>query len=255
MKVKQFLNRIGLNPDMKIECTYDFLKTVQYNAVTSIAYENMDILDNVPLSLEKEDLFKKIVENGRGGYCFEVNGILSWFFKELGFEVKDYFARFLRGEKEIPMRRHRVLSVNCNGKLYFCDIGIGQTAPRYPLLMEEELVQEQFGEQYRFKKDKDLGWVLYDLYNGEWRPFISFTEETKYEIDFLQPSFYCEKHPDSPFNKAPIIAIKTDKGRKTVNGREYKIFEGDKIVHIEENITDDRFLELLKNEFNINYKK
>ncbi|MBQ7040434.1 MAG: arylamine N-acetyltransferase, partial [Clostridia bacterium] len=253
-KIQMFFKRIGMAEDTEVKCTFEFLKQVQYNAVTTIAYENLDILDGKPLSLSAEDLFEKIVINGRGGYCFEVNGLLSWFFKELGFEVTDYFARFLRDEKEVPMRRHRVLSVKCPDGLYFCDIGIGQIAPRLPLKMELGLVQEQFGEQYKFEMDKDLGWVLYDLHKGSWRPFISFTEEKKFEIDFLQPSFYCEKHPDSPFNKSPIIAIKTEKGRKTINNREYKVFECENIVHIEENVSDERFYELLKKEFNINYR-
>ena len=250
-KIQKFLHRIGMNPDTKPEATYNFLKEVQYNAVISIAYENLDILDKIPLKLDADSLFEKIVEKGRGGYCFEVNGLLSWFFKECGFDVTDYFARFLRGESEIPMRRHRVLSVKCSDGDYFCDIGIGQIAPKYPILMKEGLVQEQFGESYKFEKDENLGWVLYDLHKGEWREFISFTTDKIYEIDFVQPSVYCELHPDSVFNKTPMIAIKTPDGRKTIDDRTYKIFVADELKYIEENVSDNRFKELLKEEFKI----
>ena len=250
-KIEKFLQRIGMNPDTKPVPTFDFLKSVQYNAVISIAYENLDILDKKPLKLDADSLFEKIVEKGRGGYCFEVNGLLSWFFKECGFEVTDYFARFLRGEKDIPMRRHRVLSVKCDDGDYFCDIGIGQIAPRLPVLMKEGLPQKQFGETYKFEKDKNLGWVLYDLHNGEWRQFISFTEEKIYEIDFVQPSVYCELHPDSVFNKAPMIAIKTPDGRKTIDDKTYKVFVGNELAYIEENVSKERFDELLIKEFNI----
>lgn len=252
--IELFFERIGLNRNTVVKHNGEFLKAVHYNAVVSIAYENLDILDNMSLSLEPEDLFEKIVKNRRGGYCFEVNGLLSYILKEMGFEVTDYFARFLRGEPEIPMRRHRVMSVKCDDGVYFCDIGIGQSAPRFPLKIEEGLMQTQFGETYKFEKDSELGWVLYD-FKDEWRPFISFTEEKKYEVDFIQPSFYCEKHPDSPFNKHPIIAIKTEDGRKTINNREYKVFEADNVAHIEENISNDRFYELLEKEFKIKYKK
>lgn len=251
-KTQLFFERIGLSPDTKIEKNYEFLKLVQYNSVLNIAYENLDILCKKPLRLDAQSLFEKIVTNKRGGYCFEVNALLSWFFKENGFEVKDYFARFLRGEKEIPMRRHRILTVKCDDGVYFCDIGIGQTAPRYPVKLEEGLVQEQFGESYKFEKD-ERGYVLYDLHKGEWREFISFTEDIAYEIDFVQPSFYCEAHADSVFNKAPMLAIKTSDGRKTIDGRTYKVFAGDTLLHIEEDITDERFGELLYNEFKIQY--
>lgn len=251
-KTQLFLERIGLSADTKITKNYEFLKLIQYNSVLNIAYENLDILDKKPLKLDAQSLFEKIVTNKRGGYCFEVNALLSWFFKENGFEVKDYFARFLRGEKEIPMRRHRILTVKCDDGVYFCDIGIGQAAPRYPVKLEEGLVQEQFGESYKFEKD-ERGYVLYDLHKGAWREFISFTEDIAYEIDFVQPSFYCEAHADSVFNKAPMLAIKTSDGRKTIDGRTYKVFAGDTLLHIEENITDERFGELLYNEFKIQY--
>ena len=32
----------------------------------------------------------------RGGYCFEVNGLLGWALRELGFEVTRHSARFAR---------------------------------------------------------------------------------------------------------------------------------------------------------------
>ncbi len=253
-KVEKFLKRIGLEPDTTITHTYEFLKLVQYNAVCSVAYENLDILDHKPLLLGADDLFEKIVEKQRGGYCFEVNGLLAWFLRKTGFAVEEHFARYLRNEKTVPMRRHRVLSVLCEGDIYFCDIGIGQTAPRYPLKIETGTVQSQFGEQYKFEKDADLGWVLYDLYEGEWRPFIAFTEEKQYDIDFVQPSFYCETHPDSVFNKVPMLAIKTPDGRKAMDNRTYKVFSGNEMTYIEENVGDERFEELLNKEFRLRYK-
>ena len=250
-RIGKFFSRINLPCDTEISLSYDFLKLVQYNAVKSIAYENLDILAKKPLDLSYEGLFKKIVEDNRGGYCFEVNGLLTHILREAGFEVKEYFARFLRGEASVPMRRHRVLSVACEGERYFCDIGIGSVAPKTPLLIKEGVVQNLYGESYKFRKDDRRGWVLYELYEGSWREFISFTEDEQFDIDFVQPSFYCEAHPDSIFNKAPIIAIKTDDGRKTIDGRDYKIFEGNELVHIEENIDDERFYQLLKEEFRL----
>lgn len=252
-EIQKFLQRIGLDENTEIACNYDFLCRVQYGAVTTISYENLDLVDKKPLSLKAEDIFEKIVTKGRGGYCFELNGLLSWFFKKCGFEVNDYFARFLRGEENIPMRRHRILTVKCDDVLYMCDIGVGQIAPRYPLKLVENEVQTQFGETYRFVKDEMLGFVLQDLHNGEWRNYISFTLDKQVEADFVPTSYYCETHADSNLNKTAIVSIKTPDGRKTIYDREYKVFRGNEIVLIEENITDERFFELLEKEFNIRY--
>jgi len=248
-RYQAFLERIGLPVDLQIEKTYDFLKEIQYRAVLTIPYENLDILRGIPLSLDADALFEKIVEKKRGGYCFEVNALLSHMLKEMGFSVLSYFARYVRGEETVPMRRHRILAVECEDGLYMCDIGVGQIAPRYPVKMEEGLVQEQFGEMYRFEKDADAGWVLFDDTKGEWVPYITFTEEKQYEVDFIQPSFYYEKHPDSVFNKTYMLAIKTPTGRKTVDGNTYKEFTGTELTHIEENLPQDQLSEIVKREF------
>lgn len=248
-----YFRRIGLPEDTPVVLTSDFLSKVQYQHVISVPYENLDILDRRPLSLEIPDLYDKIVLRHRGGYCFEVNALLGAFLRELGFKVTSYFARYLRGETSIPVRRHHVLAVEASDGVYVCDVGIGQTAPRFPLLLKEGLVQSQGSETYKFEKDPQLGWVLWEMYHGEWRKYFSFTEDAALDIDFIQPSFYCEMHPNSPFNKTVMVAIKTPNGRKAINDREYKEFRGDELVYMEENCSDARLSEILKEHFGLDW--
>jgi len=248
-KISRFFQRIGMDPNTKIELSTELLAKVQSSCVLNIAYENLDILAGKPLSLESEALYDKIVVRRRGGYCFELNGLLTYMLREMGFTVSERFARFLRGETEVPMRRHRVTIVHLPEGDYLCDIGVGLIAPRYPLKIEENTIQTQNGETYRFTKDVQHSWILWDLHDGQWREYICFTDEAVFAVDFLQPTFFCEKHPDSPFNKEYMLAIKTPSGRRTIDGRVYKIFEGETLVHIEENITDERLHSLFENEF------
>ena len=248
-----YFRRIGLPADTKVELTCEFLSKVQYQHVISVPYENLDILDRRHISLEADDLYEKIVLRHRGGYCFEVNALLKAFLTELGFKVTSYFARYLRGETSIPVRRHHVLAVTANDGVYVCDVGIGQTAPRYPLLLKEGLVKHQGAETYKFEKDAQLGWVLWEMRHGEWSRYFSFTEDAALDIDFIQPSFYCEMHPDSPFNKTIIAAIKTPEGRKSLDGRTYKEFNGEELIYIEENCDDTRLSDILKEHFGIEW--
>ena len=60
-KISAFLKRIGLDENTKIEHTVDFLKLIQYHAVTHLPYENIDIINGVSLKLDAESLFDKIV--------------------------------------------------------------------------------------------------------------------------------------------------------------------------------------------------
>lgn len=248
-KIKAFFSRIGMDENTLVHMNPVFLGRVQTACVTHIAYENLDILSGKPLSLDADALFEKIVLNGRGGYCFELNGLLAYMLGEMGFSVSERFARFLRGEKEIPMRRHRVTVVTLEDGDYFMDIGVGQIAPRLPIKMEEHLVQTQNGETYRFERDARHGWVLWELYHGVWREYLAIPDEIAYPIDFVQPSFFCEKHPGSVFNKQYMIAIKTENGRKTVDGSTFKVFEGETLKEIRENLTESEITEILKNEF------
>ncbi|MBQ3088446.1 MAG: arylamine N-acetyltransferase [Clostridia bacterium] len=64
-------------------------------------------------------------------------------------------------------------------------------------------------------------------------------------------SAYCEKHPDSKFNKSLMVAIKTKSGRKTINGNEYKEFINDEVA-FEETLNDQTLKEHLKKDFFIN---
>ncbi len=250
MNTAAYLTRLGLSCE-DVSKDVSFLEKLQYAHVTRVPYENLDILDGIPLSLDAEALYEKIVTRGRGGYCFEVNGALCALLASLGFTVKSRLARFWRGETSIPMRRHRVLIVSLEDGDYLCDVGIGQSAPRYPLKMEEGRLQTQFGETYRITRDERWGWMVCDWHEGEWRSFYSFGDEDEAESDFIMPSFWCEKHPDSPFHKAPMVAIKTERGRRAINGRDYKEFEGERLTYIEESLSDERLELLLRERFGI----
>lgn len=250
MNANLYLARIGMHPT-DVSHTYEFLKKLQQKHICSVPYENLDILNGKSIDLSEEALFEKIVTNHRGGYCFELGGAVAMLLSELGFRTKCHFARFLKGEEKIPLRRHRVVVTECDGKRYVIEVGIGIEAPRAPLLLEEGIEQECGSGSFCFSRDAFLGWVLNEKVDGEWMPYYSFTEEEQLDIDFIQPSFYCEKHPDSPFNKSPMVAIKTPNGRRAINDHDYKIFQNGELVHIEENITDARLYEILEKDFGI----
>ena len=223
-KVKAYFKRIGLDYPEKIVPDSELLQKLQFAHCTHVPYENLDIIRGIPLSLKTDDLYEKIVVQGRGGFCFELNGLFGWLLRELGYEVTDVAARYLRGETSIPMRRHRVLLVHAVDGTWCCDVGIGEVCPRYPLRLVEGLEQPQFDECYRFDKDPFLGWVLMDRHHGEWRQFYSFTEEPQLDVDFIAPTFYCEKHPDSPFFPDEMFSLKTAEGRITLDGNVFKEF-------------------------------
>ncbi len=224
--VEGYLERIGYTGTL--DNSYQTLAKLQEAHLKTVPYENLDIILGRELSLEIPDLYRKVVINKRGGYCFELNALFRWLLLELGFTVTSYMARFLRDETGIPMRRHHVLKVEADdGVSYLCDVGVGGNIPTWPIPIVLDKVSEQDNGSYRLQHDDFYGWVLEEIRKGEWSPVYSFTEEVQVPIDFIMPSFWCEHSPDSIFKKNIMVSIRTDEGRVTVANDEFRIFTKD----------------------------
>ena len=247
-KIDAYLQRIGFTSTPRLD--FGTLYALQRKHLQTIPYENIDILRNIPISLDIDDIFEKIVMRNRGGYCFELNALFVWLLRSLGFEVTDYFARFLLNEPEIPMRRHHVLGVSFDGERYLCDVGVGLVIPRMPIQLAAGTVSEQNGECYKLEKEDFLGYVLYELKSDGWRPLYSFTEEAQIKADYMVTSFYCENHPDSIFRAGNMVHIFTENGRKSIADLELRIFspEGVEVIDI---TTKESYEKLLKLHFGI----
>ena len=230
MDVKKYLERIGLELPDPVEPNSELLRKIHYAHCTTVPYENLDMIRGIPATLEEADLYRKIVEEGRGGVCFELNGSLGNLLRALGYKVTDFAARYLRGESTVPMRRHRVLKVEATDGVWLCDVGVGEVCQREPVAMVEGLEQHQYGETYKLEKEDFFGWVLWDCHNGAWRRFYSFTEEPQLTADFVAVNYFCEAHPTSPFNKVEMFSLKTEEGRKTLDGHVYKEFKKDQVL-------------------------
>lgn len=224
MDVNRYLARINLTGPF--EPTAENLLTLQKAHLFSVPYENLDILANRPIVLDKDALYEKIVLRRRGGYCFELNELFGHLLRALGYDVIDCFGRFLRGEKEIPMRRHHVLIVTPanSSDRYLVDTGVGSGSPTYPMKLAEGETLADGTALYRFRTDDFLGWVLEERHENGWRDVYSFTEERQLPVDFVAASFFCEKSPASIFNKAPMVSLRTEGGRITRDENEFRRF-------------------------------
>jgi len=247
-KITAYLRRIGFTGEPQLD--FDTLHQLQRKHLQSVPYENIDIIRGEPISLEIDKIYNKIVTRNRGGYCFELNALFAWLLRELGFEVKDYFARFLINEPTIPMRRHHVLGVSLGSERYLCDVGVGLVIPRKPIKLADGIVSEQDGETFGLAKEDFLGYVVSDMKDGEWRQMYCFTEEEQIKPDFEVTSYWCEHHPNSIFNKADMVHIFTPTGRKSVAGREVRLFNADGVVVFNPS-TDEEYHALLLEHFGI----
>lgn len=63
----------------------------------------------------------------------------------------------------------------------------------------------------------------------EWKDIYGFTKEEQLDIDYIMPSFFCEKHPDSPFINIAKVSIFTDDSSLTIVGHEFKTYRNAKV--------------------------
>ena len=248
LDIGKYLNRIEFKGTKEPTIKNLFLLQDTHNK--NVPYENLDIMNNIRISLEIPDIYDKIVNRKRGGYCFELNGIFGWLLRSLGYDVNDYFARYLRDEPEIPMRRHRVLLVSCENETFLCDVGIGSAVPLLPIKFLLNEPQPQNKDIYRLIFDDFLGYVLEEFRHDEWLPLFSFTTEKQLNKDFLATHWYCETHPDSCFRAMNLVSMRTDTGRKILEDKTFKIFVNENVTVFTVENQDD-FNENLKKLFNI----
>ncbi|QHW33885.1 arylamine N-acetyltransferase [Paenibacillus rhizovicinus] len=222
-EIMAYLERIDYKGPL--DGSAEMLAALQQAHLHAVPYENLDILNGVPLSLAPEALWDKIVRRRRGGYCFELNALFGWLLGELGYRVTNYVARFWRDETALPpKRRHHVLRVEAEGRVYLCDVGVGGSVPRRPLLLEDGLEQQQGEECYRLDRDAAFGWFLSERKKGIWGQVYSFTEEPQFPDDYAFASYWCQHAPDSPFRAELKLAICTPEGRNTGAGGEIRLF-------------------------------
>lgn len=123
MKLSAYLDRIGY--DGPVQPQADVLKTIHRKHVESIPYENLDVQFCKPVKRDPAAVFEKLVTRKRGGWCFEMNGLLGWALEEIGFTVQR-LAGGVRREThgETTVGNHLVLIADLD-EPWLVDAGFG----------------------------------------------------------------------------------------------------------------------------------
>jgi len=85
MQIDQYLDKIGFEGELRVD--FDTLVQVHRRHLRTIPYENLSVQLGQPVGLEIGPIFEKLVRSPRGGWCYEMNGLLGWALEQLGFDV------------------------------------------------------------------------------------------------------------------------------------------------------------------------
>jgi len=225
-QLQQYFERIayagGARP------TLETLAALHTAHVFAIPFENLDVMRGARISLEPQALFDKLVTRGRGGYCFEMNGLFSLVLSSLGFRVKNLLARVANGG-EFSAKTHQVLAVAIGGSEYLADVGFGGSGISAPLRLELDAEQPQLADTYRFAADTRHGFVLQRKVGGEFTPMYAFTRDEAITEDYAVANHYTSTYPQSYFKSMRFATKPTRTGRVTLTERSLKIADGESV--------------------------
>lgn len=108
MNTTAYLHRIGL-VDAKISSDVESLKLLQRSHLLTVPFENLDIHLKRPIVLDVERFYEKIVEQGRGGFCYELNGLFNELLRSLGFTTRLISGRVFSGTTHGPEFDHAAI--------------------------------------------------------------------------------------------------------------------------------------------------
>ena len=219
----RYFARIGLRrPTALTRATLDAIAQAH---VLAIPFENLDILLDRGVDIALPAIERKLVDAGRGGYCFEHNSLLLAVLGQLGFAVTPYSARVRIGRARdyTPARTHLFVRVDLDGTAYAVDVGVGGLSPTKALELDRAGEQATPHEPRRYVHE-DRRWFHQAKLGDDWIDVCEFTRETMPEIDRIVANWYTSAHPDSHFRSRLIVArARPDGGRTTLTNRELSI--------------------------------
>jgi len=233
VQVDAYLRRLGAGyPE---EPTVASLRALHLRHLRTVPFENLSVHLGEEIVLEEQRLWDKVVGRGRGGFCYELNGLFGALLTALGYEVTPLAAR-VYGDGDrlgIPYDHMALLVRTADGGDWLADVGFGAHS-HGPLAFAERGGQVDPGGTFRVVEAgpdaagarggpggpgeagpaADLD-VLRDgkrVYRVEARPRVL--------DDFVSGAWWHSTSPRSHFLRSPVCSRLTeDGGRITLSGR------------------------------------
>ena len=221
----------------------------------AIPFENLDVLLGRGIELGAEAVFDKLVRQGRGGYCFEQNGLFLAVLEAMGFRVQPRGARVRidRARADMPPRTHMFLQVEIDGARWLTDVGVGGLSLTSAIRLDAKGEQATPHEPRRIIREEGR-WFHQALLGGTWTDVYEFTYDDMPPIDREVANWFTSAHPGSHFKNRLIVARAAPEGcRLTLVNGELKIRGRDGRAEARPVASPEALLALLQAEFGLRF--
>ena len=223
MDIDAYFRRIGC--ERPRAPTLEALNTILLRHPLSIPFENLTPLMGQTVSLSLDDLDRKLVQEGRGGYCYEQNTLLQAVLRDLGYEVTGLAARVLWGRPEgtVSPRTHMLLKIDLGGRAYIADAGFGGMTLTGLLDLAAKTEQETPHGRFRLLEE-DGFWTLQTTLGGDWLNIHRFDLQAQEAVDYELPNHFVSTHPGSVFVNNLMVSRVVPQGRYALMNREFTFY-------------------------------
>lgn len=246
-----YLQRLGY--DAPPPPTLQTLQDLQLRHVCTFAFESLSTLLHLPVPIDLPNVEQKVLLDGRGGYCYELNQMFLVLLQELGFDARGITGRVVMGgpADARTARTHRLSLVTLEGVRYITDVGFGGMVPSSPLQLDTLAVQATAHEPYRLTFDGQGSYTLWAQVAQAWRGLYVFDLQVQADIDYTIGNWYVSTHPDSPFVGQLKVALLAPGRRHTLGNANYALHYLDRPSEKRVLGSADELMELLQETFGI----
>ena len=248
LQLQAYLERIDYSGD--ITPNIDNLRAIHRAHMMTVPFENLDIHVGRKIVLDEGKLFYKIVNERRGGFCFEQNGLFSMMLRQMGYDVIRLGAEVRGGDGtySIPMG-HMTLLVTLDDQRWLADVGFGDSFTE-PLAIDDPDPQVIDGRSFKIEHDGEIGFYSRLNPEGEWGIQYRFSFEAHELSDYDSACHYMQTSPETHFTQKRICSKVTPDGRISLS--DLRLIERVGEERIERDLADeDEFTTLLWEQFGI----
>ena len=218
------------------------LAELQVAHLLAVPFENLDIVAGVPISMDPDAIFDKLVRRRRGGFCYELNGTFARLLEALGYRVTLLSAQVLHDDgRESHEYDHLTLRVDLD-EPWLVDVGYGDCfRDPMPLRPDSEFV-DALGRTYTLRVEGEV-WELSDE-----KPQYRFTLTPRAFAEF-EPMCVWQQTESPWFTGHRMCTIATPEGRVTLLDDRLIVNAGG--VRTEREVDEDEVQELLASRFGV----
>ncbi|MEM7097648.1 MAG: arylamine N-acetyltransferase [Pseudomonadota bacterium] len=202
MDLDRYLERIKFFTEPEVNL--DTLRAIQYQHLLHIPYEDVDVQLGRRLDFDTQRIYSKIVEQQRGGWCYEMNGLLGWALEEIGFVVMRLSGAANRqNQGDTALGTHLLLEVPLAQNSYLVDVGFGDGL-HYPVPLAETQHTHN-GFTYQLERMQDGYWRMHNHVHST-MPSFDFRQDhgEAAEAELAQGCKRLQEDPQSPFRQMLI---------------------------------------------------